>query len=64
LLEAPEEGVKGFVEPLEHILLHLAMNVLILFTQLLDLFQLLGLHLVGDGHSTYPIKTITTKTNQ
>src|SRR6266446_1364100 len=43
-----EEGRKGFVEPFEHILLHLRVNVLVLFPKLLDIWQLLGLHLIED----------------
>ncbi len=57
--DPPKEGLHGFVQSLEHILLHLAMNVLVLFTQLLDLFQLVGLHFVGDGHPTHAIGLAT-----
>src|SRR2546428_13920816 len=52
ILHSTKESVKGFIEPLEHILLHLAMDVLVLFSQLFDGRQLISLHTIGDRHAT------------
>ncbi len=52
ILHSTKESVKGFVEPLEHILLHLAMNILVLFSHLFDGRQLISLHAIGDRHAT------------
>ena len=55
ILDTTEEGGKGFVEPFEHILLHLAMNSLVFFPEPFDLRQLVGLHSIGNGYPTQPI---------
>src|SRR6266571_1754455 len=50
-----KEGIKSFVESLEHLLLHLRVDVLVLFAKLLDSWKLVRLHAIGDGHSTHLI---------
>ncbi len=52
ILQPTKESVKGFVEPLEDILLHLAMDILVLFSQMFDGRQLISLHAIGDSHAT------------
>ena len=51
IADTTEEGIKGFVESFEHILLYLAVDVLVLFPKLLDGRQLIGLHPIGNGHA-------------
>src|SRR6266571_5119869 len=52
VLDTTGEGIKRFIEPSEDILLHLRVDVLILFSQLFESWELVSLHTVGDGHST------------
>jgi hypothetical protein len=51
----PEEGLHSFVEPLEDILLHLAMDVLIFFSHLFNSRKLVGLDVIGNRHTIHPI---------
>ncbi len=52
ILHPTKKSVKGFVETLEDILLHLAMYILVLFSQMFDGRQLISLHAIGDRHAT------------
>src|SRR5712692_756523 len=50
ILHAPEESLHSLIETLEHILLYLAMDSLIFFSQRFDSRKLIGLHAIGNGH--------------
>src|SRR5215471_16740963 len=54
ILHAPKESLHRFIETLEDILLYLAVDVLIFFSQVFDGRKLIGLHGVGNRHPTYP----------
>src|SRR5215813_11509862 len=55
ILYPSEEGLHRFIETLEDILLHLAVNVLIFFSQLFDRRKLVGLHGVGNRRTRHSI---------
>ncbi len=52
---AAKEVLHGLVVPFEHVLKHLRMDLLIVRTIFLDLWQLLGLHLIGDADATQAV---------
>src|SRR5437016_1037916 len=50
-----EEGLHSLLQTLQNVLLDLAMNILIFFSQLFDGRKLIGLHLVGNRHTVHAI---------
>src|SRR2546425_3281477 len=55
IAQPSEEGLHSLLQPLQNILLNLAMNILIFFSHLFDGRKLMGLHLVGNRHALHPI---------
>src|SRR5712691_509951 len=56
MLDPSKKGLHRFIETLQHILLYLAVDVLIFFSHLFDGRKLIGLHAVGNRHTTDPIR--------
>src|SRR6266566_2087304 len=59
ILNTTEEGIKGFIKPSKHILLHLRVDILVLFSHLFDLGKLSRLHVIEDRDSTHLIGVST-----
>src|SRR5260370_31829464 len=55
IFDTSEESLHSLIETLEYILLYLAMDILILFSQRFESRKLIGLRAIGNRHPIHPV---------